>query len=148
MLGGFARVELDQIADIATGAGGVGLVALLKRYLDKKKYAAEIHKLNADADKVQAETDDLTSVRLIRELNVLSAILARQSIEIDELRRKVLQYAEREASHAIEVSALRLRVKELEGFRGPNPPVTAASPLVTLVPPIPHTPSEFDEGHD
>lgn len=153
---GFAKVVLswDNFVSLASGAGGVGIVALVKRWTDKKKFKAEVRGLEEDARKTRAETDDLTSVRLIRELDRLSLVnetqrkqLDKQTEEIDELRRSVLRYAEREASHAIESMQLRRRIEELEGVPD-YAHVNMASPLKSLPIEISKIPNEFDEGHD
>lgn len=129
-----------------------GLVTLLIRRMELRKYNAEISKLEAEATKVKAETDDLTSTRLLKELDALSArngelgsLVSKQSDLIDRLRDEVFAYAHKEAEHAIENATLRERIKILEA--------SSAAPIhmkqnLNLAFPIPESPApspnEFD----
>lgn len=138
---------LDLVATGTVGSVVTGGFALVLRRMDLRKFNAEIERVRAETHKVEAETDDLVSARLIRELDRISLVNAQQAgiieqqrSEIDELRRKILEYAAREAQHAVENEALR---REIENLREPTTPVgqalRKAFPLE-----LSHQPNEFD----
>lgn len=103
-----------------SGAFVTGVFALVMRRLDMQKFNAEVSRVKADTAKIEAETDEIASSRLIRELDRIADINEQQSVliiqqraEIDELRKKVLEYAERELNHATEIRDLKRRLTEL-----------------------------------
>lgn len=144
-------LEWGDLIPAGVGGGVTGFFALIMRRLDIRKFNAEIHKLQVDADKTEAETDDLKSGRLIRELDRLSDLLESQAvlienqrIEISNLRLDIMDYAMREKSHAAETASLRQQIKNLEGAETPMENILRnVYPLE-----IPHTPSEFDPDAD
>jgi predicted RNase H-like nuclease (RuvC/YqgF family) len=137
------------LGSVITGAG-----AWLIRRMEVRKYDAEVLRLQAEAHKLRAETDDLTSARLIRELDAISArntelagIVSRQSEKIEQLRNDIFKYAQREAEHAIENATLKQRIKELEA------PTIAPTELKDILnaaypPEIPSTFNEFDDQQE
>jgi hypothetical protein len=141
---------------IAAGSGLLGSLitggfGVIMWRLQVRKFDAEVQRIRAGTGKIEAEVDDLTSSRLIRELDRLSAsndslqgIVDTQRREIDQLRRQVVEYATREMTHAAENTALRRRIVELEGTEeksGIAQNLLAAFPVE-----IPHERSEFDAG--
>lgn len=120
-----------------------GIGFFIVHRLNKKKFAAEVEKLQAESNRIEAETDDLVSARLIRELDRLTESNRLQGEEIERLRAQVISYATKEAIHAAENAALKLRIKELEEqrqFASIGNVLDQAFPL-----PITHTPNEFDQ---
>lgn len=108
------------IGSLITGTFGV-----IMWRLQQHKFDAEVERIRAEVHKVDAEVDEITSARLIRELDrlaesneTLSKIIVTQREEIDALRRQVLDYATREMAHAAENATLRARIKELEASQG------------------------------
>lgn len=86
-----ATLIAGVLGSIVTGIGTV-ILWLLHR-----------GKFNAEVNKLEAEVDDLTSNRLIRELDRLSVsndtlrqMVDTQQVEINELRRQAIGYAARE----------------------------------------------------
>jgi hypothetical protein len=142
---GLIAAASGLVGSLVTGGFGV-----IMWRLQVKKFDAEVLKIRAEAERIEAEVDDLTSARLIRELDRLSAandsaerVIGGLRTEIDALRRQVIEYAAREMNHAAENEALRRRVAELEGL-GSKSPLTQA--LVSVHPVhIPHTENEFDD---
>lgn len=152
---------LIEVALTSTVGGSLatGLIAWLQRKQDRKKFDAEVELLKeqvaavaAQNDRVEAETADLTSSRLIRELDrlaasndQLSSTVGLQRDEIDSLRTQVLEYARREIEHAAENKSLRLRIQELER----DSAVETGRVLRDAFPvQIGHIPNEFDSEID
>lgn len=131
----------NWLLPLATGLGGsliTGLMALVVWLLNRPKF-------NAEVDKLEAETEDLTSARLIRELDRLSSANTLQGVQLDQLRLDVIEYAKREHRHVIEIDSLKLQIEELKRACDCPPPSVAGISLATLFPvDIPHEPSEFD----
>lgn len=147
--GGVMDSSLIAAAAGLMASGVTGAFALILRRMDLRKFNAEIARVKADTHKVEAETDDLVSARLIRELDRLSLVneqqglvIEQQRAEIDTLRRKILEYGVREMSHATENEALR---REIENLRTPT---SATGEVLRQAFPveIPHLPSEFDHA--
>lgn len=129
-----------------------GLTTLLVKRMEARKQEAEVGRLEAERVKIKAETDDLTSTRLIKELEALAArntelgaLVSRQSDLIDRLRDDVFKYAQREADHAIENATLRERIKILEAS---SPAPIEMKHALNLAFPVPENltpPNEFDD---
>ncbi len=114
-----------------------GLVGLLLWVLNHRKFDAEV-------DKLEAETNDLTNARFIRELDHLSMVNQSQGVQIDRLRVEIIEYAKRETKHVIEIESLKIQIDELKRNHAP---AVAGMDLSDIFPvDIPHTPSEFDAG--
>lgn len=101
-----------SVGVISTGLSGLG--ALIMWMLHKSKFVAEVHKL-------EAETDGLTTDRLIKELDRLSEsndalgkMVQEQRTEIDELRRQAAGYAARESELGQENKSLRDDLRQLQ----------------------------------
>lgn len=123
----------------AVGSIVTGLVGLLVWLLNRPKF-------NAEVDKLEAETEDLTSARLIRELDRLSSANTLQGVQLDQLRRDVIEYAKREHRHVVEIDSLKLQIAELQRNCVRPPTQIAGMNLADIFPvDIPHEPSEFDD---
>lgn len=115
-------MELSQsIVSALVGAILAGSSALGLRWLERRKIDAEVKRIKAETGKINAESDMLTSTRLIAELDrlaesneTLDGIVQSQREEIGQLRQQVLNYAAKEMNHAAENAALKARVAELE----------------------------------
>lgn len=121
--------------------------AVLMWLLTLRKTKAEIERLDAEKLKIRAETSDLNSNRMFRELDRLSDIndehfstIEKQRTAIRELRTQVEHCAEREIEFVATEKSLRL---EIENLRGPVLPMNFEVPInqilkKTFPPDIPH----------
>lgn len=131
------------LASLITGAFG-----LIFFILNRNKLIAEVEKLRAETDQIEEETRDLTSSRLLKEVERLLAwnkqqgeMIEAQRLELDKLRLDIMRYAAREIEHAAENTALRNHISELTrsepNFQGSI--LRSAFPIE-----IPHKDNEFD----
>lgn len=121
-------------------------------FLNLRKTRAEVDKLISEKRKLDAEVEQITSERLLRELDRLATIndeqfvlLGKQRDELSQLRDEIVSYSLKEQAHAAENMALRKVIEELRAG-GANLEIPTEGILKIAFPPpeISHQQNEYD----